>query len=50
MTFDARASALIEYLEIAVLAVAGARRLALEAVVPDEEADDLPDIPDGPIP
>lgn len=50
MTFDQRASALVEYLEIALLAIAGARRLALEAVVPDEEEqDDLPDLPaDGP--
>jgi hypothetical protein len=45
MTFDLRTSPIVEYLDIAIQALANARRLVLEALPPDDEPDDLPELP-----
>lgn len=43
--FDARASAIVEYLEVVIQAAASARRLILESVAVDP-TDDAPALPD----
>jgi hypothetical protein len=49
MTFDARSSAILEYLEAAIQALASARRLLLESVTTSDAPaeDDLPNLEPG---